>query len=409
MASKPYSLFSVYGIEIEYMIVDVEHLNVLPICDKLLLKLAGKMENEVELGRVAVSNELALHVVEIKTNGPRASLSGLSGDFHETVKTLQACLREEGACLMPTGMHPWFDPEAGFCLWPHGDKTIYNTYHKIFNCSGHGWSNLQSTHINLPFANDEEFSVLHAAIRLVLPLIPALAASTPFKQAKLSGVKDTRLEFYGKNQKAIPAIAGEVIPESVHSKDQYQADILMPMYEAISSHDPNKVLQYEWLNSRGAIARFDRNAIEIRIMDSQECPLADIACANFIAELVRDLASSVSAERMSEVALPDLKAMYLGAIEQGMHYEINHATYLEVLGCEVKASSTNAVLKALFEKISGKIHEEYRDAIAHTLSEGNLSERLLRAYDKSGANEAAMFDVYRQLCDCLRSNELFYV
>ena len=33
--------------------------------------------------------------------------------------------------------------------------------------------------LNLPFSSDEEFGRLHAAIRLLLPLLPALAASSP--------------------------------------------------------------------------------------------------------------------------------------------------------------------------------------------------------------------------------------
>jgi hypothetical protein len=32
------------------------------------------------------------------------------------------------------------------------------------------------------------------------------------------------------------------------------------------------VLRHEWVNARGAIARFDRSAIEIRVLDVAECP-----------------------------------------------------------------------------------------------------------------------------------------
>jgi len=39
------------------------------------------------------------------------------------------------------------------------------------------------------------------------------------------------------------------------------------------------VLQNEWLNSRGAIARFERDTIEIRVLDSQETPAAELAIA----------------------------------------------------------------------------------------------------------------------------------
>ena len=44
------------------------------------------------------------------------------------------------------------------------------------------------------------------------------------------------------------------------------------MYRAIDPLDTEGILQEEWLNSRAAIARFDRGAIEIRCMDTQECP-----------------------------------------------------------------------------------------------------------------------------------------
>ena len=59
---------------------------------------------------------------------------------------------------MPGGMHPWMDPARETRLWPHDNAHVYRQYDEIFDCSRHGWSNLQSTHINLPFANDMEFA-----------------------------------------------------------------------------------------------------------------------------------------------------------------------------------------------------------------------------------------------------------
>jgi hypothetical protein len=62
-----YELFEVTGIEIEYMIVDRETLAVRPIADLVL-----GADGELELGSIACSNELVLHVIELKTNGPGA-------------------------------------------------------------------------------------------------------------------------------------------------------------------------------------------------------------------------------------------------------------------------------------------------------------------------------------------------
>src|SRR5207245_5492709 len=100
---------------------------------------------------------------------------------------------------------------------------------------------------------------------------------------------DSRLSVYGSNAKTIPSIGGAVIPEPVVDRADYEMRILAPMYRDIAPYDPDRVLSHEWLNSRGAIARFQRNAIEIRLADTQECPAADIAVACATIAIVRAL------------------------------------------------------------------------------------------------------------------------
>lgn len=198
---KPLSIFAAYGIELEYMIVDRKHMNVMPITDKVLHHVAGEYRNEIEQGEIAWSNELVLHVIETKTNGPALSLLETPDHFLKNIRHIQSILDEMGARLMPTAMHPWMNPFKETLLWPHDSKEIYDTYNGIFNCQGHGWSNLQSMHINLPFANDKEFAVLHSAIRTLLPLLPAMAASSPIVEGSSTGIMDTRLEAYRQNSK----------------------------------------------------------------------------------------------------------------------------------------------------------------------------------------------------------------
>ena len=79
--ASPIHLMQAFGIEIEYMIVDRKNLDVLPVTDKVLYQVAGDYVQELEQGAVAWSNELALHVIELKTNGPASSLSGLAEAF----------------------------------------------------------------------------------------------------------------------------------------------------------------------------------------------------------------------------------------------------------------------------------------------------------------------------------------
>src|SRR5690606_40805913 len=83
--SGPYSLFDAVGIELEYMIVAEDGLDVVPAADRLLESVAGELTDEWENGDIAWNNELALHVIELKCNGPKRSLDGLADRFGENV------------------------------------------------------------------------------------------------------------------------------------------------------------------------------------------------------------------------------------------------------------------------------------------------------------------------------------
>ncbi len=282
-------LFQGYGIELEYMIVDQETLNIKPITDRLIHEVSGSYQGEVNRGFLSWTNEVALHVLEFKTTEPAKALADLETSFQREVESVNQLLKPHGAQLMPSAMHPWMDPNKELQLWPHDCNIIYETFNKIFDCRGHGWANVQSTHIDLPFSNELEFVRLHAAIRLVLPLIPGLAASSPVVEGKFSGFCDTRLEFYRKNSKRIPSITGSVVPEVCLSFKDYEEKIFQRIYADIAPHDPGGILQYEWLNARGAITRFQRYTIEVRLIDVQECPKADLAIAYAVTSVIQAL------------------------------------------------------------------------------------------------------------------------
>ncbi len=159
---------------------------------------------------------------------------------------------------MPTAMHPWMNPRTETRIWPHENAEIYAAYDRIFDCKRHGWGNLQSMHLNLPFADDHEFARLHAAVRLLLPILPAIAASSAIAEGRNTGWMDFRMENYRTHQARVPLTIGKVIPDTVSSRVAYERDILAPMYREIEALDAKRILQHEWLNVRGAVPRFDR-------------------------------------------------------------------------------------------------------------------------------------------------------
>lgn len=400
-----YSLFSVIGLEIEYMLVAPETLDVQPQSDVILRSLAGEQVNEVELGDIAVSNELVMHVLELKNNGPKPPHAPLAQQFQQTILKLQPLLTQCNLQLLPTGAHPWMDPLTETKRWPHGNMGIYRQYDAIFNCQGHGWANLQSMHVNLPFANDEEFCQLHNLIRLILPLLPTIAASTPFLDGQKTGLKDSRLYFYGKNQQRIPSISGDIIPEFITSESEYQQAILLPMYRDISPFDPEGILQNEWLNSRAAIPKFNYKAIEIRIIDSQECVQSDIAIALAIHAILKNwLASDYYLDKPCDTKR--LRAVYDQAIKSGFAFSVDDAELCAQWQLPKRKMTAREIWSQLIERVSSDLDRTSQLCLEYILKHGNLSERILRAcgndHSKSTLNR-----VYRQLGHCLLTNQLF--
>src|SRR6188768_635451 len=158
-----YHLFEGFGVELEYMIVDCDTLAIKPIADELLKHELGSYESDFENGIVTWSNELVLHVIELKSTKPEEDFTALGSGFVENIQRINLILARWNAMLLPSAAHPFMDPIREAKLWPHDNNEVYEVYNKIFDCKGHGWSNLQSTHLNLPFNGEEEFAKLHAA------------------------------------------------------------------------------------------------------------------------------------------------------------------------------------------------------------------------------------------------------
>lgn len=407
-------LFECFGVELEYMIVDADTLDVLPICDRLFRTVAGSVESDIELDELIWSNELVQHVVELKTNGPASSLEGLHTIFQAHIEKINDLLRPSNARLLPTAMHPWMDPERETTLWRYDNNIIYETFNRIFDCRGHGWSNLQSAHLNLPFAGDDEFGRLHAAIRLVLPLIPAVAASSPIYQNHINGCLDNRMEFYRWNSVKIPSITGHVIPEPIFTIDEYRQSILHRIYRDISPYDPEKVLRHEWLNARGAIARFSRNTIEIRILDIQECPLADLSIAWMLVKLIQGFVNETWSSYTRQKLLDErsLEAILIDTIHQGEHAVIQDRNYLELFSLSsLRSCNAGELWRFIAEQLLGPAlseNELYYRTFIRILEHGSLSSRIVRALDKDRSKES-IAETYRSLAACLHQGDLFHV
>jgi gamma-glutamyl:cysteine ligase YbdK (ATP-grasp superfamily) len=398
--------------ELEYPTVDRD-LNVVSLVEPAFRILAGRGTSDVHLGALGFSNEIADHVFEVKTEAPVRSLREAEEVLYEGVQRFTAVLRDEfDARLMPTGMHPWFDPRKGR-LWSRSGGRVYGTYERLFDVYTHGWMNVQASHLNLPFGSERETVAMHTAAALLVPYLPAIAASTPMHDGELQPAADSRLAWILEHQARIPESCGHLVPEYVDSFADYRKRIFGPMYRALDRlpHDASAI-RHEFFNARGAVFKFSRKAMEVRVLDTQECVRMDAAIAAFVRAALKELTKRVMAGKVDlpphELLVEDFRA----AIRDGSAALVA-APHVDVDRDETGRTDVRSVLRALVpaaRRAALKDETPYIDLVERVIETGSLSERIRAALApfESAADEdftEAARRVYIELMDCLEANE----
>jgi len=213
-----------------------------------------------------------------------------------------------------------------------------------------------------------------------------------------------------RNQRRIPVISGKVVPEFVPSFREYRRRILRPIYDALAEREGARRLRHEWVNSRGAILRFSRRAIEIRVLDTQECPKMDVAVAVFVRGALRSLVNRLLG---GELRLPEhgmLVSDLRAVIGEGSAAQVR-AVHLR-RGAGAALISARRVLKDLLEDAARGVSSSerpYLGLIEARLRRGSLAESIARAVRRGTARtprrrEMVIRDVYEELADCLWRN-----
>ena len=387
------------GPEHEFSMVNQE-LKVLPIADKIIKAYCGKIVNFIELPSFTFGKEMQLHVMEIKANSPFKSPVQFEETMQNAVATLNQIVNKHGALLLGTGMHPLLKlQDTG--IWPHYHRKIYQEYAKIFNLIQHGWLNIQSFHLNLPYQKEADGVQMHNLLANLCSYLPAITASSPIYEGKTGSDVDNRLQFYKINQREIPSVAGEVIPEYADSFSQYRHGVIGRYSGDLAKAGAGKtLLSREWVNSRGVIFRFDRRALEVRVMDEQECVKSDVALSCFIRAALRGLIAEKAELLPHDLLVKDFNAV----IKDGLT--------AQVLNPDGKTAGQ--VCQRYFnlaQEYADEDEKRYLWIIKKRLENGSLSElirtRVLRRAEKTSFHQAVI-NVYSTLIKCLSDNEPYF-
>jgi hypothetical protein len=202
-----------------------------------------------------------------------------------------------------------------------------------------------------------------------------------------------------------------VIPETVCSRAAYEADILAPMYKEIAPLDEERILQHEWLNARGAVPRFDRNAIEIRVIDTQECPQADFAIAAAATDILRRLYDEVDAPLIEQQAMSTdaLVALLQACVHSAEAVVITDAEYLRLMGFPGGRCQAGELWRHLVGSSTRDRSEQqnsFHKALETMLDNGPLARRITRAMGRDYSRQR-LVHVYGKLCECLNTGHMF--
>ncbi len=373
-------------------------MEVLPIVDKVLKDFHGRIVNFVELPRFTFGKELQLHVMEIKPNSPFESPVEFEETMQEAVLTVQDFLhRKYDANLLGTGMHPLLRlEETG--IWPHRHNQIYQAYSQIFNLKRHGWLNIQSFQLNLPYSNEASGVLLHNILAYVCAYLPAFAASSPIYEGRLGEDVDNRLRFYSENQKEISSVTGDVIPEYASSLSQYKKEVIGKYSRDLAATGADSlILGRDWVNSRGVIFRFDRRALEIRVMDEQECVKSDVALSCFIRALTRGLMEQDLKLPVHQILVKDFGSIIKG----GLDSRVQHPRV------QTARETCQGLLRVALENATAE-EKKYIPTVQATIEHGNLSERIerkIRAKSQKTDLKEAIVSVYSKLIGSLMDNQ----
>jgi len=286
-------------------------------------------------------------------------------------------------------------------VWPHRHRQVYEAMGRVFNLRRHGWLNIQSYQLNLPYGNERSGVALHNALANLCAYLPGVAASSPAYEGTVGEDVDNRLKFYHENQKEIPSVTGDIVPEYVSSIAEYMDKIIGKYSSDLAAAGADKLLlNKEWMNSRGVIFRFDRHALEIRVMDEQECIKSDVALSCYIRAVARGLLKEETVLEPHETLVKDLRSI------------VRHGLTAKVMNDhgETARDVCRYFLRVARENASDE-EKNYLPLIKKRIEQGNLSEIIrqkIRRKNQRTQSEEAVISVYLKLVESLIDNEPFF-
>lgn len=391
------------------MIVDRSTLELKPIISELLSSLDEEGEQKTAAGKcLKWKPGYQPHIFRICSASPQTNLNTLEHAIADELRIVNRLLAEFGAMLLPGGMHPLTDPFK--VATPPVTDPLGQLQERLFDTKGHSWVNLNRTYVELPYQSEEMLQRLQAAIRIVLPIIPALSASSPIVEGGNTGKTDNALRYARARYSRFPGIAGQLIPEPYFSERKYTEMVLDKIRHQLEPVDPQGLIHPAQINFRSAIPDFQGKRMILQIMEPQECVAADMAIVRLVTEAIRFFLEekTIRFEEQMEARMEILCGILEDVMVSGRNTEVFSSEYLAFFGLDEVCTVGN-IWQHLFQKLSNdplRPLAMYEHELSVILEQGSLSERILTVVGEKPGTEELVF-MWRRLIDCLEQNRLF--
>jgi gamma-glutamyl:cysteine ligase YbdK (ATP-grasp superfamily) len=380
-----------YGIALEYMVVDGSSL--LPVVPDP----PGTTNDGVEW---TLPENGGLRVLLTK---PEKDITAGAKQLAAVIARKSASLEGDGRLLLPGGAHPFAqvkhltDAMAPLPTWEHS----------LFRTRTQGYANARGTRIELPLANEDEFGKLHTAIRMVLPLIPAISASSPFMESKRTALSG-RLIAMVDELCDVPELMGAYVPEVALDQADYFRIVLEPIARALAERGLTDVVDYQQMNRRAAVPSFDRTTITLTVADMQECPGSDAAVAEMTVAVIKAMKEGRWVSNYLQRAWheSDLLTILKDVAERGSEAVIANRDLLLMFGKMRENATAGELWRHLYQQLRDGLSESTRTRIALILDHGCLAQRILRRTGERPSREL-LVEVYRELAVCLKEDRPF--
>lgn len=331
----------------------------------------------------------AAHLVVLRSEHALADLPAAHAAMHAAVLRASSVLAQRGLRLLPGGAHPVL---AGST----------STQPRFPGADHAGWINNQSLIVRLPFT-DDDFAKALAAVRVLLPILPALSAASPFSEGRTGASPDMRLVHQGQRFSAWPALAGPLMPEAVFTRDEYYPTVFTPIVRALADAGLHETVDVTAMDTRLATVSFDPDFIELSVLDGQESIGANIAIAELMAAVLRKLCNgrwiSTYVQRAWDAS--DLADVLKSVLRDGPRAVIDNQQYLRTFGSDASTLSAAQLWEHIVAQVGKQLSARCRDHAALILREGDLAQRMVKSVGSSPTSATLA-----TLCDGLHTSLL---